>query len=208
MLEKIQNISSGNDFKAGNSYFAENFRRNKKHNQNFKDSLVLSHSLQLMLSLGWGIKEICSQNDRLKFCFLINNLEYYFDFNRDFLLSNKLAEFEVRDAEGIQENKLSLSFKSAFKFVHTDSESNQKEFIELPKLVSVFRQLLISSAFSKDNMEEFLGRVNEKIELEISFLLENLIKFTLSLMDESGIDNSQNFSISSETILMDVRIVK
>ncbi len=206
MLEKIQNISAGTEFQSGTSYYSGGNKKNRHKSALSNDSLLLSPGIKLLLSLGWSIKEITNLNDKLRCCLIINSLEFLFEYNKEFFMNDDLITTVVKQAKNDSDFIISLRFESEFKILNQEINSDVFEHSEIHELFNSITQLLKFSNNPAEELKKLEGRLPPKYETEFSYLIKNLIKFTVELTEFPGSINARNSVVQSETTLTDILV--
>lgn len=184
MLEKIVNISAGSDYKQSSkpSSHSKVSRYLSEYHPAGNDSISLSPATAFLSVIGWKLKKIQIDKEKINISFSFDNIDFSTALNPGELFQLQKIDYIVKYCFDSLTGMVEMNIKLASPLIIENSESIQVK-VHLTQLKQFFDSIISSSIYksnvSSDTFEvaQIFTDMQQDLQKEFNYINRSLINF-------------------------------
>lgn len=184
MLEKIVNISAGSDYKQSSKpgrQSAVSSYINSYHAVS-NDSISLSPATAFLSGIGWKLKKIQNEKEKLRIVFSFDDLEFSALINPIELIQIQRIEYEIKYSASSYTGIFNVNIKVEAP-VNPEEPENIQVKLQLPELKKFLSSIISSFGFKADvssstyEVQKYFLEMEHELQREFNYINKGLINF-------------------------------
>ncbi|MCX6169952.1 MAG: hypothetical protein NTX65_11460 [Ignavibacteriales bacterium] len=184
MLEKIVNISAGSDYKQSSKPGKQSAVSNyiNSYHAVSNDSISLSPATAFLSGIGWKLKKIQNEKEKLHIVFSFDDFDFSTVINPAEIIQIPRIEYEIKYSISSYTGVVNMTIKVASPLNLEGSESLQIK-LHLNELNKFFGSIISTFGFRSDvssntyEVQKYFLEMESALQMEFNYLNKGLINF-------------------------------